>query len=175
MAPYSLNSIRRSKRDWVDIDLSTYFTLFIESWKPILLRKLIHIDLQLINMDGAFIKGFEMDLDSIFNNFVTNSISAFLASNEENKTISVSVSNDHGYAVIDFVDNGIGLSQEYKNTPDVIFNAFETSIVDNQNNKIGTGMGLFIAKGIISKYPDAMIALLPVEKGFGIRTILKIK
>jgi len=47
--------------------------------------------------------------------------------------------------------------------------------VDNQNNKIGTGMGLFIAKGIISKYPDAMIALLPVEKGFGIRTIFKIK
>lgn len=116
-----------------------------------------------------------MDLDSIFNNFVTNSISAFLTSKEENKTISVRVSNDHGYAVIDFVDNGIGLSQEYKNTPDVIFNAFETSIVDNQNNKIGTGMGLFIAKGIISKYPDAMIALLPVEKGFGIRTIFKIK
>ena len=172
---YSLNSIRRSKRDWVDIDLSNYFTLFIESWKPILLRKLIHIDLQLINMDGTFLKGFEMDLDSIFNNFVTNSISAFLTSKEENKTISVKVSNDHGYAVIDFVDNGIGLSQEYKNNPDVIFNAFETSIVDNQNNKIGTGMGLFIAKGIISKYPDAMIALLPVEKGFGIRTIFKIK
>lgn len=49
------------------------------------------------------------------------------------------------------------------------------STVDNQNNKIGTGMGLFIAKGIISKYPDAMIALLPVETGFGIRTIFKIK
>lgn len=65
---YSLNSIRRSKRDWVDIDLSNYFTLFIESWKPILLRKLIHIDLQLINMDGTVIKGFEMDLDSIFCN-----------------------------------------------------------------------------------------------------------
>lgn len=85
------------------------------------------------------------------------------------------MSNDHGYAVIDFVDNGIGLSQEYRNNPDVIFNAFETSTVDNQNNKIGTGMGLFIAKGIISKYPDAMIALLPVETGFGIRTIFKIK
>ena len=55
------------------------------------------------------------------------------------------------------------------------FLTFETSIVDNQNNKIGTGMGLFIAKGIISKYPDTMSALLPVEKGFGIRTIFKIK
>lgn len=172
---YSLKSIRRSKRDWVDIDLSNYFTLFIESWRPILLRKSIYIDLQITNINGAFLKGLEIDLDSIFNNFVINSISAFLTSNEKNKTISVRVNNDHGYAVIDFVDNGIGLSQEYKNNPDVIFNAFETSIVDNQNNKIGTGMGLYIAKGVISKYPDAMIALLPVETGFGIRTIFKIK
>lgn len=172
---YSLNSIRRSKREWVDIDLSNYFTLFVESWRSILLRKLIYIDLQLTNMNGALLKGFEMDLDSIFNNFITNSTSAFLTSNEENKKISVSVNNDHGYAVIDFVDNGIGLSQEYKSNPDVIFNAFETSTVDNQNNKIGTGMGLFIAKGIISKYPDAMITLLPVKTGFGIRVIFKIK
>ena len=126
-------------------------------------------------MDGILLKGFEMDLDSIFNNYVTNSISAFLNSNKKEKKISVSVSNDHGYAIIDFIDNGIGLSQEYRNNPDVIFNAFETSTVDNQNNKIGTGMGLFIVKGIISKYPDALIALLPVETGFGIRTIFKIK
>ncbi len=68
-----------------------------------------------------------------------------------------------------------GFLKNIKITQMLFFNAFETSIVDNQNNKIGTGMGLFIAKGIISKYPDAMIALLPVEKGFGIRTILKIK
>ncbi len=170
---YSLNSIRRSKRDWVEIDLANYFTLFVESWRPILLRKLIHIDLRITSKNNLSLKGFEMDLDSIFNNFVTNSISAFLTSNEENKTISVSVGSDHGYAIIDFVDNGIGLSQEYRNNPDVIFNAFETSTVDSQNNKIGTGMGLFIAKGVISKYPDAMIALLPVETGFGIRTILK--
>lgn len=120
------------------------------------------------------LRGLEMDLDSVYNNFVTNSISAFLTSNENDKTISVNVSNDHGYAVIDFVDNGVGLSQEYRNNPDIIFNAFETSKVDNQNNKIGTGMGLFIAKGIISKYSDATIAILPVERGFGIRTMFKI-
>ena len=35
-------------------------------------------------------------------------------------------------------------------------------------------MGLFIAKGVVSKYKDASIALIPVENGFGIRTILKI-
>ena len=67
------------------------------------------------------------------------------------------------------------MASEYRNNPDVIFNAFETSTVDNKNNKIGTGMGLFIAKGVVSKYQDSMIALLDVEKGFGIRTIFRLK
>ena len=88
--------------------------------------------------------------------------------------ITITINNDHGFAVIDFVDNGKGLAEEYKENPEVIFNAFETSTVDNKNNKIGTGMGLFIAKGVVSKYRDSSIALIPVENGFGIRTILKI-
>ena len=77
-------------------------------------------------------------------------------------------------SVIDFIDNGCGLASEYKNNPEIIFNAFETSIVDSKNNKIGTGMGLFIAKGVIDKFKDSTISLLPMNKGFGIRTILKL-
>ena len=83
--------------------------------------------------------------------------------------------NYHGYAVIDFIDNGCGLASEYRDNPEVIFNAFETSIVDSKNNKIGTGMGLFIAKGVIDKFKDSTISLLSVQQGFGIRTILKLK
>ena len=172
---YSLNSIRRSKRDWVDIDLIRYFNSFVESWRPSLLQSNIDIELIVDGVHNAKFEGFEIDLDSIFNNFVTNSISAFLFSKESHKKIQVKVSDDHGFAVVDFIDNGIGLALEYRNNPDVIFNAFETSTVDNKNNKIGTGMGLFIAKGVVSKYPDAMVALLEVEKGFGIRTIFRLK
>jgi K+-sensing histidine kinase KdpD len=106
---------------------------------------------------------------------VANSINAFLKVSEPKKEIHINAVNDHGYAVIDFIDNGCGLAAEYKNDPEVIFNAFETSIVDSKNNKIGTGMGLFIAKGVIDKFEDSTIALLPVERGFGIRTILKMK
>ena len=52
---YSLNSIRRSKRDRIDIDLSNYFTSFVESWRPILSRKSIQIeDPHMENMDGVF-------------------------------------------------------------------------------------------------------------------------
>jgi len=171
---YSLRSIRRSKRDRCNIALSTYFKDFIESWESSLSKKSIKIVSSIIGIETETINAVEMDLDSIFNNYVTNSISAFLSSEEENKTITINITNDHGYAVIDFIDNGIGLSKQYQENPDVIFNAFETSTVDNQNNKIGTGMGLYIAKGVISRYKDSMIALIPMTKGFGIRTIFKL-
>ena len=172
---YSLHSIQRNKRNKKKIYLSDYFQRFTESWHPTLSKKNISIELNLNGIDKAAVNAIEMDLDSVYNNFVANSINAFLKSREESKRININVFNDHGYVVVDFIDNGCGLSPEYQNNPDVIFNAFETSTVDNKNNKIGTGMGLFIAKGVIEKIPDSSIALLSVKKGFGIRTIIKIK
>ena len=172
---YSLHSIQRSKRDWTEIQLSSYFENFVKAWEPSLSKKNIKMIPNITGMDGARIDAFEMDLDSVYNNFVANSINAFLKSTELNKIIQLNVTNDHGYAVVDFIDNGCGLASEYRSNPEVIFNAFETSIVDNKNKKIGTGMGLFIAKGVIDKFNDSTIAILPVEKGFGIRTILKLK
>lgn len=172
---YSLHSIQRSKRDWKEINLSEYFNGFVSGWEPSLSKKNIKIVPDLTGLGEAKIDAIEMDLDSVYNNFIANSINAFLRSPEMNKVITIRAINDHGYAVIDFVDNGCGLAAEYKDNPDVIFNAFETSIVDSKNNKIGTGMGLFIAKGVIDKFKDSTISLLPVQQGFGIRTILKIK
>ena len=172
---YSLHSIQRSKRDWKEINLAAYFEDFVRAWEPSLSKKNIKMIPNISGMEGACLDAYEMDLDSVYNNFVSNSINAFLRSPELNKIFNLNVVSDHGYAVIDFLDNGTGLASEYKNNPDVIFNAFETSIVDNKNNKIGTGMGLFIAKGVVEKFNDSTIAVLPVEKGFGIRTIFKLK
>ena len=172
---YSLRSIQRSKRDQKEINLSEYFMGFVTGWEPSLSKKNIKIVSDLTGLGDAKIDAIEMDLDSVYNNFIANSINAFLRSPEMNKVITIRAINDHGYAVVDFFDNGCGLAVEYKNNPDVIFNAFETSIVDSKNNKIGTGMGLFIAKGVIEKFKDSTISLLPVQQGFGIRTILKTK
>ena len=172
---YSLHSIQRSKRDEKEINLSDYFNGFVQGWEPSLSKKNIKIVSDLTGLGDAKIDAIEMDLDSVYNNFIANSINAFLRSTEMNKAIKIRAINDHGYAVIDFVDNGCGLAAEYNDNPNVIFNAFETSIVDSKNNKIGTGMGLFIAKGVIDKFKDSTISLLPVQQGFGIRTILKIK
>lgn len=172
---YSLRSIRRSKRERTDILLKSYFKDFVESWRPSLSKKNIMLmDPHMVGIDEATINAVEMDLDSIFNNYITNSITAFLTSKEDEKNINIHIVNDHGLAIIDFIDNGSGLATQYQDNQEIIFNAFETSKVDSQNNKIGTGMGLFIARGIISKYKDSAIVLLPVKNGFGIRTIFKL-
>ena len=73
------------------------------------------------------------------------------------------------------MDNGLGLAAEYTQNPQMIFDAFETSSRDKNGNKTGTGMGLFIVKGIIDSYPDAQIYVNPVPKGFCMKIILKLK
>ena len=102
---YSLHSIQRNKRDKKKIYLSDYFQRFTESWHPTLSKKNISIELKLNGIDKAAVNAIEMDLDSVYNNFVANSINAFLKSREESKRININVFNDHGYVVVDFIDN----------------------------------------------------------------------
>lgn len=172
---YSLDSIKRTKRNLVDINLANYFINFEKIWQPLLKKKNIKLILNIPDSFDVKLSAYEMDLDSIFNNLVLNSIASFLRSDEMDKKISINLMIDHGFISIDFTDNGIGLAKQYKNNPDVIFNAFETSTVDRDNNKVGTGMGLYIARGIVDNYKHASIAFNPIDRGFSIRTIFKIK
>ena len=172
---YSLNSIQRSKRDRKEIDLVSYLKGVEVAWKSALSKRNIAIDASAPGVISAIMVGLEIDLDSIFNNFVANSVASLINTDVSPKKINITLSLDHDRAIIEFVDNGRGLADEYKCNPDVIFNAFETSAVDKNGNKIGTGMGLYIVKGIISSYPDADVSIMQVPKGFGIKVIIKLK
>jgi signal transduction histidine kinase len=172
---YSLNSIQRTKRDLKDIDLVSYLVNFVKAWKPALEKR--NIDICVLNPDVEFavIEGVEIDLDSIFNNFVANSVASLITTDEYHKYIQIDIKLDREFVIVDFIDNGHGLVEEYRNNPDVIFNAFETSVINKNGEKIGTGMGLFIVKGIIDKYLDADVSILNVQSGFGIRVIFRTK
>lgn len=172
---YSLNSIQRSKRDRKDIDLVSYLKGVVVAWKSALNKRNIAIEASAPGVTSAIMVGLEIDLDSIFNNFVANSVASLINTDVSPKKIIITLSLDHDRAIIEFVDNGRGLADEYKRNPDVIFNAFETSAVDKNGNKIGTGMGLYIVKGIISSYPDADVSLMQLPQGFGIKVIIKLK
>ena len=172
---YSLNSIQRSKRDRKDIDLVSYLKGVEVAWKSALSKRHIDINASSVGVTSAVIVGLEIDLDSIFNNFVANSVASLINTDVAPKKIAITLEVDHDRAIVDFIDNGHGLAKEYRHNPEVIFNAFETSAVDKNGNKIGTGMGLYIVKGIVSSYPDADVSLLSMAQGFGIRVILKLK
>ena len=67
---YSLNSIRRNKRDRTDILMNKYFENLRDSWRLSLKQK--NIDFDLVPDEGSPVfHGYEMDLDSIFNNMIT--------------------------------------------------------------------------------------------------------
>lgn len=170
---YSLNTIRRDKRERRLVSLRDYFMSFEQLWKESLQRKSIILTINEISSDLA-VRAFEMDLDSIFNNFVANSVYSLLRTEVKPKEISVCVYRDHDFVSIDFVDNGKGLDKEYRDNPNIIFNALETSTKDKYGNKIGTGMGLYIAKSVVDSYKDATIGLIPSSNGFGIKVLFKL-
>ncbi len=170
---YSLNTIKRDKRERKVIYVDEYFSRFEQLWKESLRSK--SIDLEITGDEKVGIRGFEMDLDSIFNNFISNSVTSLLRTERQNKRISVMWKVDHDFLIIDFEDNGTGLVSEYRGEPDIIFNAFETSTKDKNGQKIGTGMGLYIAKGIVDEYKDASINITKIDSGFGIRVIFKFR
>lgn len=170
---YSLNTIRRDKRERRLVQLHDYFESFGQLWKDSLQRKSINLKLSEVP-SGLSVRAFEMDLDSIFNNFVANSVYSLLRTDVNNKEISVSVYKDHDFVAIDFIDNGKGLDKEYQDNPNIIFNALETSTKDKYGNKIGTGMGLYIAKSVVESYKDASIGIIPTKIGFGIKVLFKL-
>ena len=46
-------------------------------------------------------------------------------------------------------------------------------VTDKNGEKIGTGMGLYIAKSIIDDYKDTSITITKILDGFGIRVIFR--
>lgn len=170
---YSLNTIRRDKRERRLVQIHDYFESFRQLWKDSLQRKSISLLIGDVPVDLT-VRAFEMDLDSIFNNFVANSVYSLLRTDVRPKEIRVSVYRDHDFVAIDFVDNGKGLDKEYQSNPSLIFNALETSTKDKYGNKIGTGMGLYIAKSVVDSYKDASIGVIPVQSGFGIKVLFKL-
>lgn len=172
---YSINSLRRDRRKRKNINFNNYFIEFKAIWNPALEEK--NIELELINniSEHYSFRGFEVDLDSIFNNLLSNSIYSLTNTDRTNKKITVEYSLKNDIIEIIFYDNGKGLAVEYHKTPNVIFNSFETSKKDNTGNVTGTGLGLYIAKSVVNEYNDAYITIAEHKKGFALKIGLKIR
>ena len=170
---YSLNSLKRDKRERKSIDVANYFSSFSNTWEKAIHRRKINLVINGKAKNSCKIKAFEVDLDVIFNNLLSNSINAFKAKKgkyDKSITIDWQVKNDSIEML--FYDNGIGLSDEFKKKPNEIFNLFETSKRDKKGQIIGTGLGLYLVKTIVDEYNNTDIQLLQnLDEGFGVKII----
>ncbi len=88
--------------------------------------------------------------------------------------MEVSYETDNTILKIYFSDTGAGLSKDYHRLPDEIFLPFETSKVDKRGNKIGTGIGMYLAKAIVEDYKGE-IEILEINNGFKLGIYLPLR
>ena len=173
---FALNSLRKDKRKRKKIILSTYFDLFKSTWIAAATDSNISIELHNLEENNlTSIKAHEVDLDTIFNNLLTNDFYSIKEKKDKvNRRLDIKCVVEDDLVHIIFQDTGLGLAEEYKHNPEEIFNSFESSKKDRLGKQIGTGLGLYIVKSIISEYNNSAIRIVrDIEDGFAIQITFK--
>lgn len=173
---YSLSSLKKDKRTRTHINIGEYFDRFKSTWKIALIQRKVTLKTIGPKNDNIIIQAFEVDLDAIFSNLLSNSLNAFKErKGKYDREIQISWKRNKDSVEILFSDNGCGLAKEYQNNPNRIFEYLETSRTDRRGNKIGTGMGLYIVNLVVSDYSNSSVQVLPVSEGFSMEVKLPIR
>lgn len=164
---FSLGAVKKDKRTRKNIDLVDYLVKFERLWNSILQKKKIEFSIKRGIFSEVFFKGHEIDLDSIFNNLIANSVDAFNRSDATDvRKIEFRFEYDikTGISVV-YEDSGPGLEKEIVD-PNKIFLPFvSTKRDEHTGEQIGTGLGMWIIKSVIDEY-DGSIRLTKVRPGF---------
>jgi len=170
---YSLNTLKRDKRERSNLDFKDYFEKFKSTWSNALKQRNIKLILKGEKNESHIIRAFEVDMDSIFNNLLSNSLNALKGKNDNQKTIKISWKKIKENIEVLFFDNGKGLDKKYHNNPEEIFKLLETSKRDKTGKKIGTGLGLYIVKSIIEEYNNSTISIIKFQNGLSLKITFK--
>lgn len=144
----------------------------IKMVKPILIRKKVDVN---ISSDKLATKRriFASDFDSIIYNLIINSIESFEETMCESRQISIDLKTDSNF-IIDYHDNGHGLSEAFQSNPYSIFEYGVTSKHDAEGNQIGTGLGMYIVASSINEY-NGGYTITQTQNGFGLRVTIPLE
>jgi Signal transduction histidine kinase len=171
---YSLSALRKDKRKRTNLDVTRYFELFKSNWTSALSTRRTEIKLVDKLSEAISFRAFAIDMDTIFNNLLANSLDAFkLRKDNTPRVITINWSKEGELLSIIYEDTGVGLSKDFK-TPDDIFLPFVTSKRDRKGNEIGTGMGMYLVKMVVEEY-NGSVNLMPTNIGFKIKITLPLR
>jgi hypothetical protein len=170
---FSLGATRKDKRKRPQIYLHKYFKDLKDDWQIILENRAIDFDIS--NVEEIELRVFEIEFDSIFNNLLVNSFDAFKNSKDaRGRKISVISKVTQKEIVIEYYDNGPGLSKDIENPEKIFEPLFTTRRNPFTGEEEGTGLGMWLVKSIV-KENDGKTALLFPKIGFGIRMTFPVK
>jgi C4-dicarboxylate-specific signal transduction histidine kinase len=170
---FSLGATRKDKRKRKQLFLKEYFSDLKNDWSTVLESRAILFDIS--NIEELDLRVFEIDIDSIFNNLLVNSIDAFIISKENReRKIIVDISSNSKEIVINYHDNGPGLSKDIDNPMEIFEPLFTTRRNQHTGEEEGTGLGMWLVKSIVEEN-DGTVKLLYPDEGFGLRILFPVK
>lgn len=170
---FSLGATRKDKRKRKQLFLKNYFINFRNDWETILEGRgvTVHLD----EIEDLDLRIYEIDIDSIFNNLLINSIEAFgLLKEDRKREITIKVSTNNKDIEISYFDNGPGLSPDIINPHEIFNPLYTTRRNPYTGEEEGTGLGMWLVQSIVSEN-DGSIKLLYPKIGFGLRILFPIK
>lgn len=170
----TVDSVRRDKRTMRKTNINELITSLVHDWQRALKEQKIVINSRIADLE---FKCFPYEIESIFNNLIANSTTAFDSSKVLNKSINIEIRPLDDGIMIEYSDNGGGLSGDYKRNPRLILESFESDKRSVNGEIIGTGMGMWIVNRIVNDYNGAidLSRNLSEPSGFYITIFLKVK
>lgn len=155
-----IDGVQKNSFEKEEINISKFVEKIINEWTPLMEKK--HIFFSKPEIEDIKINIEKVDLYAIFNNFFLNSAWFLEKLQGKRREINIKIVQKDTIEIY-LENNGPTLDNKYKDNPDRVFNAGETSKGDK-----GTGLGLWIMREVINKN-DGEIHIMQKEDGFGIK------
>lgn len=137
----------KMKRELKQVDIIEVLKDSIDSVSPDADQRGIHVHLN--REEPLFINGDQTELEIISNNFMTNGVKY----NKNNGSLNINIKEVDDFIIIDFIDTGIGMTEENKNR---LFGEFVRIKSDETKNITGSGLGLSIVKKLVGFYKGSV-------------------
>lgn len=169
---FALLSVKADKRSRREIKLHDQLRTIEAGWRDFLDARQIKLHVNFADGYNPIIHALEIDLDSIFNNLLLNSVEAFVLRNYGGSRL-ITIGIDRGMndeIMIDYRDSGPGIDPNYR-TVSQIFNFGETTKTGIDGN--GTGIGMWILDSVVKEYGGRVEAFRP-SADWGFKALIEL-
>jgi len=112
-------------------------------------------------------RGDVLSVKLILNNLLSNAFK-YQRKDNKNKTVDLNILVENGYAVIDVIDNGVGIAENYLGD---IFNMFFRASTQD----VGSGFGLYNVKAAVTKLNGKITVDSELNKGTHFKVLVQNK